>query len=69
MLRRRSKKLSNLNEKGDRMNKHLYYRVMGPTAGFALLMLLIPGIPMRSLFGFLVMFLGFGRYYYLISRK
>ncbi|MBF8808147.1 MAG: hypothetical protein IC227_07305 [Enterococcus lacertideformus] len=51
------------------MNKYLYYRIMMPTAFVALLMFFIPGLPVRSIFGFLVMFVGLGRYYYLLHKK
>ncbi|EOH87451.1 hypothetical protein ACTNBL_08615 [Enterococcus villorum] len=51
------------------MDKHLYYRVMMPTAIVAFLMFFIPNLPLRSIFGFLIIFIGLGRYGYLLYKK
>ncbi|OJG95685.1 hypothetical protein RV17_GL001532 [Enterococcus thailandicus] len=52
----------------EKMDKKLYYRVMGPTVVLAALVLFIPNFSIRSLVGFLIMFSGLGMYYRL-SRK
>lgn len=51
------------------MDKHLYYRIMLPTSFVAFLMFFLPNIPVRSILGFIIMFIGLGRYYYLVHRK
>ncbi|WP_165006232.1 MULTISPECIES: hypothetical protein [unclassified Enterococcus] len=51
------------------MDKRLYYRVMGPTAFLATLVLFLPNLSIRSLIGFLIMFSGWGTYYYLMHKK
>ena len=51
------------------MDKHLYYRIMLPTAVLALLIFLMPRIPVRSIFGFLVMLSGLGFYYYSLYKS
>lgn len=51
------------------MNERLYYRIMIPTAVLALLIFLIPRIPVRSIFVFLVMLSGLGFYYYIFHKN
>ena len=50
------------------MDKRLYYHIMLPTALLALLIFLIPRIPIRSILGFLVMLTGLGFYYYTLHK-
>ncbi len=51
------------------MDNYLYYRIMLPTALIALLIFLLPGIPIRSILGFLVMFSGLGYYSYMLHKN
>lgn len=51
------------------MDKRLYYHIMLPTAFLALLIFLIPRIPVRSILGFVVMLSGFGFYYYTLHKN